>query len=195
MPSSARRYWRDERLVTLDHFERAVAGTRSSGPGSRAAAQQLVHSYVLALSAQFQGFCRDLHDEAVRHIASLIPVAPLADLVGYELVVGRRLSTGNPNPGNLGADFRRLGLDLWDALVSHAPRIETDRHALESLNVWRNAIAHQDLDPVRLGGRASLTILTVRRWRATCDRISRSLDAVVRAQLVSLGVRAPWPVR
>lgn len=195
MPSSSRRRWLDERGATLDHFERALRSARSSGPGSRAVVQQLVQSYVLAISGQFQGFCRDLHDEAVRHVAGLIPVASLADLVGYELVLGRRLNSGNPNPGNLGADFGRLGLGLWSALGGHEPRIETDRRALESLNVWRNAIAHQDLDPVRLGGRTSLTVLTVRQWRATCDRLTRSLDAVVRAQLVSLGVQAPWPVR
>ncbi len=43
-------------------------------------AQQLVQTCVLALSAQFQGFCRDLHLEAVRQLVSLIPLAPLAAL-------------------------------------------------------------------------------------------------------------------
>lgn len=195
MPSSARRYWLDERLVTLDHFETALRSARASGPGSRAVAEQLVQSYVLAVSAQFQGFCRDLHDEAVRQFAAQIPLATVAEVVGLELLTGRRLSSGNPNPGNLGADFGRLGLDLWGALTTHDPRVPTDRHALESLNAWRNAIAHQHFDPARLGGSTSLSILTARRWRAACDRISRGLDAVVRAHLVKLGVRAPWPVR
>lgn len=195
MPSISRRRWLDERRVTLDHFERAFAAARIVGPGSKAVAQQLVQSYVLALSAQFQGFCRDLHREAVQRLASLIPLAPLADVVRGELILGLRLNAGNPNPGNLGADFGRLGLSLWDALARHDPRVTTDRRALESLNAWRNAIAHQDLDSARLGGETSLSIVTARGWRRACDRLARTLDAVVRAHLVWLGVRAPWPVR
>lgn len=195
MPSSSRQRWLDERRVTLDHFERAFAAALMVGPGSKAVAQQLVQSYVLALSAQFQGFCRDLHREAVQRLASLIPLVPLADVVRDELILGLRLNAGNPNPGNLGADFGRLGLDLWGALVQHDRRVTTDRRALESLNAWRNAIAHQDLDSARLGGQTSLSIVTVRGWRRACDRLSRTLDAVVRAHLVWLGVRVPWPVR
>ncbi len=195
MPSSSRRRWLDERLATLDHFERALHSARSSGPGSRGVTQQLVQSYAVALSAQFQGFCRDLHDEAVQHLATLIQLTAFAEVVRLDLLMGRRLNTGNPNPGNLGADFGRLGLELWGALTKHDPRVANDRGALESLNVWRNAIAHQDLDPTRLGGRTSLSIATARRWRTSCDRISRALDAVVRTHLVWLGVRRPWPVR
>ncbi len=195
MPSSSRRRWLDERGATLDHFERAFTAARTSGPGSRAVAQQLVQSYVLALSAQFQGFCRDLHLEAVQQLVSLIPVAPLAAVLRDDLILGRRLNAGNPNPGNLGADFGRLGLDLWGALTNHDNRAATDRRALESLNAWRNAIAHQDLDPRRLGWQTSLSVVTARRWRTTCDRLSRALDSIVRTHLVWLGVQAPWPVR
>ena len=104
----------------------------------------------------------------------------------------RRLDVGNPNPGNIGADFNRLGLSFWDQAIAENARNPNRKAALEVLNVWRNAIAHQDFDPAKLGGRTALLLHEVRAWRSACDGLSRSFDNVMGAHLLALTGTAPW---
>lgn len=59
---------------------------------------------------------RDLHSEPAAHFAREISRAGLAQVALAGLTQGRKLDQGNPNPGNLGAGFSRLGLELWPAL-------------------------------------------------------------------------------
>ena len=60
------------------------------------------------------------------------------------LVQNRKLDSGNPNPGNLGSDFNRFGLEFWDAVDQLDVRNPDRRGELQELNVMRNAIAHHD---------------------------------------------------
>lgn len=152
MPSRSLLRWKNDRLAALDEIEAAHAAVGETGPGRRTATQQLNYAYAVLLSSQFQGFCRDLHFEAIDHIVSLLSPRSLRDVVRKQLVTGRKLDAGNPNPGNLGADFGRLGLELWPALHAISPRIAARQKALEALNTWRNAIAHQDFDPRNSAG-------------------------------------------
>src|SRR4051795_12564910 len=113
MPSLALRRWRTERLATLDEIEsihRSVGGTR---PRRYSTTQQLNQAYALLLSSQFQGFCRELHSECARAVARFLPSVEFQRLLEDELEPGRKLDTGNPNPGNIGADFNRFGLLFW----------------------------------------------------------------------------------
>lgn len=106
--------------------------------------------------------------------------------------MGRQLDRGNASPSTLGADFGRFELSLWEEFDRLDPRGPDFRRLLEEMNAWRNAIAHSDFDPARLGGRMSLPIRRVRRWRATCHRVARRLDCLVADRLHQLtGVR-PW---
>ena len=98
----------------------------------------------MLLSSQFQGFCRDLHSEAVNFVIAAIAPATLAPVVVASLVQGRKLDQGNPNPGNLGSDFGRLGLHFWPAVGVRDRRNAGRQVQLETLNKWRNAIAHGD---------------------------------------------------
>ncbi len=92
----------------------AAHGTNS---GRRWGTEQLNRSMFLTLVAQFQTYCRDLHDEAVEvHLAhgNVRQEAILRKL----LTQGRRLDVGNPRTDALENDFSRLGFKLLSALRS-----------------------------------------------------------------------------
>jgi hypothetical protein len=106
---------------------------------------------------------------------------------------GCKLDTGNPNPGNIGADFDRLGLRFWPAVDADHLRNPRRKVLLEQLNRWRNAIAHNDFAPdMCLAGRPSLRLAAVRAWRKACRGLGRSFDNVMRAHLLAVNGIAPW---
>jgi hypothetical protein len=184
--SPAWHHWKTKRLEALDQLEAAHAAAWRGG--RRSAAAQVVHAYVVLLSAQFQGFCRDLHDDGIDHLAAPLST-PLREAIQRLLSAGRKLDTGNPNPGNLGADFGRLGVELWPALLATGGRTTAQRQALEQMNAWRNAISHDSFD---LMGRTTLSIAAVRRWRAACDGLASTLDRLMRAHLAAVVGAPPW---
>src|ERR687891_118242 len=74
MPSTALREWTNVRLERLDEIENAHRSVGGIGPGRRYATQQINQAYAVLLSAQFQGFCRDLHSECIDHVVAATPV-------------------------------------------------------------------------------------------------------------------------
>lgn len=190
--SSSLTTWRTDRATSLDEIvtaHRAVGGT---GPGRRVATQQLNHAFAVLLSSQFQGFCRDLHSECARYLIRGATPANLIPILEAEFVQGRKLNKGNPNPGNIGADFARFGLKFWDHVLQLDPQNSLRKSALELLNEWRNAIAHQDFDMTKLGGIATLQLGQVKRWRVACDGLAVSFDEVMRQYLTSILGASPW---
>jgi hypothetical protein len=108
-------------------------------------------------------------------------------------VFGRKLDTGNPNPGNIGADFNRLRLMFWPTVDVDHPRNPQRKALLEELNAWRNAIAHQSFAPSMLkGGRVVLPLSQVQGWRKACDGLARSFENVLRGHLLRMTGVAPW---
>ncbi len=193
MPSTSYQRWARARATALDEIEQAHAAVGGTGPGRRYATQQVNHAYAILLASQFQGFCRDLHSESVDHlVTTLAPSPSLLPLVRAEFTRGRQLDRGNAQPSSLGADFGRLGIDFWAVVDARDARGPARRTALEALNSLRNAIAHQDFDPARLGGTTSLLLAEVRRWRGACNRLAQTFDGVMCAHLVSLTAAAPW---
>ena len=95
----------------------------------------------MLLSSQFQGFCRDLHSECVDHLVRAVRPAILHTALRAEFVFARKLDRGNPNPGNIGSDFTRLGLPFWDEVRRDYTRNEARQGRLDELSEWRNAIA------------------------------------------------------
>lgn len=188
--SRSYRLWSTRRAATLDELEAAHAAVGGTGPGRRVATQQLNYAYAVLLAAEFQGYCRDLHTEAAEAFVAGLPVGHQQIVVDV-LTGGRRLDRGNANPSTIGADFGRLGFDLWSATDAVADG-RALRRRLDELNAWRNAVAHADYDPARLGGTIRLPLVRVRRWRVNCRRLARLLDvAVGREMLRATGVR-PW---
>lgn len=188
MPSNSWIRWNTERAAALDQIENAHMSVGGSGPGRRFAVEQINHAYAILLSSQFQGFCRDLHAESVDHFVAPLP-ANLRMIHYPQFRWGRMLDRGNPNPGNIGTDFNRFGLSFWQRVMAHDPRNVRGQAMLERLSHWRNAIAHQDFDLVRLGGN-TLHLATVRTWRRALNRLARSFDDVMQSYLqVVLGSR------
>jgi hypothetical protein len=193
MPSIAYRQWVTTRAAALDEIARAhiaVGGTRR---GRRYATQQLNRLYAVLLASEFQGFCRDLHSECVDHLIRVI--APPSGLVRYlrdELTRGRQLDRGNAHPGSIGADFGRFDIKVWVEVAKIDPQNAGRRLSLEALNNWRNAVAHQDFTPSQLGGTTVLRLAQVRRWRASCRRLARALDEVMRLHLQTMTGTPPW---
>jgi hypothetical protein len=145
------------------------------------------------LSAEFQGFCRDLHNECAEKLVESIKPVSLQAVLRSQCRYGRKLDTGNSNPGNLGADFNSYEFEFWPALLAVDPGNAAKRNRLHILSVWRNAIAHHDYDPAALGGTTSLTLPQVRNWRTDCEALALAFDGVVRNHLQTTTGVSPWP--
>ena len=190
-PHLSLHWWQTAASDELDEVEAAHAAVGGTGRGRRYATGQLNNAYAVLLSAQFQRFCRDLHTEAANHLSTMVPVAIRATFL-YRLTEGRKLDTGNPNPGNIGSDFDRLGLKLWqDSTWSTVPN-RVRRVGLEQLKGWRNAIAHQDFTKPACGGRTVVTLAEVRRWRGACSGLARAFDGFVGRHLHLTSGSPPW---
>jgi len=165
-----------------------VGGTER---GRRFATQQINFAYTTLLSAQFQGFCRDLHSECVDLIVAMVPIQ-IQHFVRIEFLWNRSLSRGNPHPGAVCADYQRLGIELWPAVYTLDSRNPRRREQLQELVDWRNAIAHQDFDPVVPTGSPVLHLSRVRGWRSAVNILARSFDEVMYIYLRRLTGVAPW---
>lgn len=192
MPSASYRRWAGPRSRTLDEIEQAHATVSGSGPGWRQLARQINNAYAVLLAAEFQVFCRDIHEECVRHIVNSITPRESRVVIEQEFMRNRSLDRGNASPSTLGVDFGRLDLQFWPAMDTQDRRSRERRSRLESLNTWRNAIVHQDFDRATPGGARFLSLRRVRLWRATCGGLARSMDRVLRAHVQSVVLTAPW---
>jgi hypothetical protein len=193
VPSAAFQDWSTVRAASLDEVEHAHRSVGGMGPGRRYLTQQINQAYAVLLSSHFQAFCRDLHTECVNFLVAPAPSWDLRDMYRSGLVFNRRLDRGNPNPGNIGADFNRLDLPFWAEVDAHRPPNPSRRALLEELNEWRNAIAHQDFAPAMLrGGRAALQLAQVQGWRKACDGLVQSFDDVMHAHIKVKTGTAPW---
>jgi hypothetical protein len=193
MPSDALIAWQTDRIPRLQNVEADclhLAALHAADPGR---VQEYIRSYAVLLCSEFQGFCRELHTESVDRLVDSVGPPALRDVLWTQCVYGRKLATGNPNAGNLGADFNRFAFDFWPAVFALDPNHAPRQHRLSLLNAWRNAIAHHAYDPILLGGVITLTIPQVRDWRTDCDSFATAFDIVLYRQLHAITGVAPWP--
>jgi len=133
MPSDALLAWQADRLLRLRNVEADCLHLEAVHATDPDRVQEYIRSYAVLLSSEFQGFCRDLHSEcADRLVDSANPVA-LRTVLRSQCVYGRKLKTGNPNSGNLGADFNRYALDFWAAVLAIDPGHAARRDQLARL--------------------------------------------------------------
>ncbi len=192
MPSLSLQTWRTVRRLALDHLEAAHGGLGGAGRGRHSAAQQINHAYAVLLLSQFQGYCRELYEECIDYFLQGIPAGIVRTALREVLERHRKLKTGNPNPGNIGEDYNRFGLPFWNKVKTLDLRNEARRDRLEELNTWRNAIAHQDFDPAKLGGTTVLRLQEVRDWRNACNHLATAFDEVMRSHLQAINGVSPW---
>ncbi len=196
VPSNSLLRWQADARSQLDDIVSAHAAVAAATLGGRAATEQVIHAYAMLLSSHFQRFCRDLHSEAIEHLCIEVPTVWVQPILRVRLIEGRKLDTGNPNPGNIGSDFKRFGLELWPSMVALDASTAGQKLLLEQLNRWRNAIAHQDFtspSDLDLGAsRVDLRLADVDAWRAACDQLAATMDAAVGARLAGLAGRPPW---
>jgi hypothetical protein len=196
MPSRSLTIWRGDQAVKLNELENAHIAVGGIGPGRRYATEQINHAYLIAVAAQFQAYCRNLHSEAADYLVSYVSPVALQLVVSLSLTQGRRIDRGNAQPGSIGEDFKRFGLDLWNEVKGRDSRNARRQERLEQLNIWRNAIAHQDfnLSPADQQKVAGTTprLKYVRRWRAACNGLATAFDATLADHLDSLTAVRPW---
>ena len=198
MGSVALQRWRVEASAQLSALGQLKHDPGQTATTRRHAANQLNLAFVLILSSHFQRYCRDLHTEVAAHLRRATQDPWAGSLLHTRLVEARKLDVGNPNPGHIGSDFARFGLRIWDALLARDVRAKGWRVELEQLNLWRNAIAHQDLSTASQldlgGGRVHLRRADVLRWRRACGRLAALMDAVLAEYTQGLVGAAPWRV-
>jgi hypothetical protein len=189
MPSNSLTKWRGARTDALNEIENAHAIVGGTARGRRYATRQINYSYAALLSSHFQGFCRDLHSECIDHIVAATP-AQLQAFLRVEFVWNRSLDKGNPHPGGIGSDFNRLGIQFWPSVSRRDARNVRRNQLLQELIDWRNAIAHQDFDPV--GGDPTLRLTDVRAWRRAVGALADDFDQTMYNYLAALLGGAPW---
>lgn len=195
MASTALSQWRTSGLGRLAELEAVHANLTGTGPGRRWGTTQLNRSLFLALVAQFQSYCRDLHDEAAQVFigqASPHQMSTLKVLV----VQGRRLDTHNPRRSTLGHDFVRVGLTLIDDLKAAGPQVVDQLDALDRVVDYRNAVGHGDetkIVALEAGGEIKATKRSYEQHRRALDALAGTMDDVVADKLASsLGIPKPW---
>jgi hypothetical protein len=191
VPSAALERWNGERVQRLDEVE-AVHTRLGKGRGRRWFTEQLNRGYLLLLASEFQGFCRDLHTGGTEFVVAQAPVSIQA-IVRTNLTRGRLLDRGNANPGNIGADFGRLSIDLWPRVKAQSSLNPGRQAKLEQLNVWRNAIAHDSVpaDAAKIAG-TNPDFRYARSLRSACHHLARHVDRAVHDGLTALVGAAPW---
>ena len=193
MPSKSLQLWAKDRATTLDEIEAAHQAVGGSRRGRRYATQQLNQAYTVMLMSQFQGFCRDLHSEAVDHLVAAVLPTSVSSVLRPVLTENRALDRGNANSSSLGSDFGRLGLSFWQEVKATDARAEKWQQRLDQLNDWRNAIAHQSFGKLlRAGSRPVVSLQQVREWRNACKGLARSFDRVIGVHLGSMVGNPPW---
>ncbi len=196
MASAALKRWERERTRHLDDLLDAHKLVGGTARGRRWRTAPLNDALILRLAAEFQGFLRDLHDQAADVFASwATPSRPnVQRVVRNRLVEGRDLERGNAHPGSVGRDFGRFGFEVWQKLESRDKRTAKHNETLVLLNAARNGLAHSDaakLEALDKGHKRHLT--TFRKWRQDLDRLAANLDAATSDELAcQFGRPQPW---
>ena len=195
MPSTALSDWSSKRSTGLNNLQSVHATFTGGRQGRQWATEKLNHSLILSLAAEFQGFARDLHDEAIGCILAQVTTdTDTLRLLRANFEHNRFVDSGNANAGNLGNDFARLGIGLWgDIKTAYPKRGPQWNDALTRLNAARNAIAHNNRAQLLTAvGQQPLTLRSAKRWRSSLNGLTAAMDKVVGAYLKNLTGVDPW---
>ncbi|HST81670.1 MAG TPA: hypothetical protein VLL08_08045 [Kineosporiaceae bacterium] len=160
-------------------------------------AQEWTHALILRLASEFQGFCRDLHNDVSKAVAWALAASDedirLLILVG--LTTDRALNRSSADPQTLAKDFARFRITLWADLKRRHPRSAPGwEESLRLLHAARNGVVHDDLDKlahVQAEG-WEMDITSVVRWRNQLDEAVTALHDVVIAAMAELFGDIRW---
>jgi hypothetical protein len=195
MDSEALKTWKDSRIRELNQL--AAIHNKIGGPkaGRRYATEQLNHAYLVAVSAQFQGYCRDLHTEATFGFVDHLKTSrAFARILTRTLTKNRKLAQKNPSQGAIAEDFGFLGMeDFWRSVEKQAGTKRTKQRLkwLEKMNIWRNAIAHNDFElsegnTKAVGGRLRPRLTEVKNCRKACEFLAEQMASAWQQFLADL---------
>ena len=116
MPSSALARWQGKRAAELDGLEAVQQALRDAGPQRMSTTQQVNHAWAMLLSSHFQGFCRDLHTEALDCLLQVTRPEKWQGALRLALLSNRALDRGSheiegtvvEDRGDLGVGGRRI---------------------------------------------------------------------------------------
>lgn len=196
MPSIALLIWQGERATRLNDWFGFHADTLAAG-GKPSVTTRLEQGAASFLVAEFQGFCKELHEEAAAQLAAIL--APHShwgrQAIRLAAITGRKLDQSNPSPSVLGHDFSMFDISLWDALEDRHPKRKPEWHEALKTLIWaRNGINHDDPAQLRKAAAVGWAVepRNLERWRAALDELAGAMDHVVGENLhANLGVR-PW---
>lgn len=198
MTSTALNEWRSTRAAVLQKLYLAHDYFATGQPGRQWLTEEINHSIIIRLAGEFQGFARDLHTEAVEHLFTkeTVPDNAIRHIVQMTMQAGRQIDRNNARASQIGADFSRLGLQLWTqhgALEQRSKKRMKWHDALEILVDARNAIAHQNTDDLaKVLEKTRLNKATIVRWHNLADSLAATMDAIVGDYIdMRTGVR-PW---
>lgn len=153
---------------------------------------------IVRLATEFQGYARDLHDEAIAFLAITATSGnqSLASVLRVGMAGDRALNKGNANKDALAKDFARIGMIFWPALEVQARQFVPQWKAdLGQITEMRNAIVHGNRAQLLKLQRGGLTFnrSLVQRWQGSIDQLAATMDDVVGSYLGALlGVPQPW---
>jgi hypothetical protein len=120
----------------------------------------------------------------------------VGQILQLNLTANRQLDKANAQPSSIGSDFAKLGLRIWNTLDSQDKRNITRQTRLKQLNVWRNAVAHQDfaLEPndQQVVGTTQRALRWVRTWRSACEALAVQMDRAVYTYIREKVGVVPW---
>ncbi|WP_169541919.1 hypothetical protein [Nocardia jiangxiensis] len=187
--SNALEVWKTRRCEALDSLEAIHGHVTGERRGRQYATEHLNLALFVRLAAEFQGFCRNLHDDAAFVLVSSLDLGndPRMSVIRNALVRNRNLDKGNAHPGTLGNDFAILGMTFWpDIHAAYTSRGAKWRETMTDLNEVRNAVAHSDDAKLAVvKQKQPLNLATFRKWRRSLDGAASGLDRAVEAYLQS----------
>lgn len=184
MSRTALERWRSERVSRMGDLYALYRDVSAATGAASSAVEQLRLMLVVALAAEWQGFARDLYDNAVDRVTAAIAECgrePLTWLLQVALTQRRRLERGNADQSALSDDFRRLGLsDLWARLDQRSAGYRL-HGVLADVMAARNAVAHgseAQLEALEAGG-VTIDADAVHGWQVDLGELAAHLDALV----------------
>jgi hypothetical protein len=176
----------------MEGVHSAITG---SDRGRRWDSEHLNFAIIARLVAEFQGFARDLHDEAVVHVVDCLGITDpgLRAMTRAAYIRDRELNKGNPTWNALKNDFQRLDVRLQYDIDQRYRRAEQWRSRLDAVLYARNAIVHADESKLlKCRERGDFTLHRARQWRSALGALASGMDRVIGAHLELLTGVKPW---